>query len=460
MARKLPPQDAYFSDLKTELRPLRKPKGGVFIPPPTPDFWPEEPGPDLDPEDNTWMGDLRWNGNSVRPFQSNAEIVLETSCTYAGSLAFDTFEGRVKLLRAIPGGGQAGSVFGEEHLLALRVWCETHLDVGFPLPLLSNAVKAVAMRNRRHVIQRFLDRLEWDGQDRISHLHDHYFGAEDTDYNRAITKRFLISAVARAYRPGAKADACLVMEGGQGTYKSTSLRVLFMNDQWVNDTPLDLRSKDGHIGLQGRWVVEFAELDALSKADTARVKAFLSLDRDRIRMPYEVNVREFPRTCIFVGTVNESAYLRDTTGGRRFWPLVIGDIDLNALARDREQLWAEAVHLYKQGEVWHLTYEEELLAREEQDIRRIESPMEAPMRSYLARRKDTTIDEILKDALDLKLYRANGREGRQVAQILTGVFGWRRTKVKRDGIRVSGFVAPVVQAEAPTIDEDDDAEMD
>ena len=201
-------------------------------------------------------------------------------------------------------------------------------------------------------------------------------------------------------------------------------------------------------------------LDSVSKADTARVKAFLSLDRDRIRMPYEVNVREFPRTCIFVGTVNESTYLRDSTGGRRFWPLIIGNINLNALGQDREQLWAEAVHLYKQGEVWHLTYEEELLAREEQDIRRLESPMEAPMRSYLARRKDTTINEILKDALDLKLYRANGSEGRQVAQILTGVFGWRRTKVNRGGIRVSGFVAPVVDAEVPIVDDDDDVDVD
>jgi predicted P-loop ATPase len=455
MACKKPPQDAYFSDLKTVLPTLSKPRGGVFIPPPAPNFYPEEPGPDIDPEDFTWKSDLRWNGNSVRPFQSNAEMVLEKSSTYAGSLAFDTFDGRVKLLRAIPGGGKAGTAFGEEHLLGLRVWCETHLDVGFPLPLLNNAVRAVAMRNRRHVIHHFLDRLVWDGKERLCHLHDRYFGAEDNDYNRAITKRFLISAVARAYSPGAKADACLVLEGPQGSYKSTSLRVLFLNDQWVNDTPLDLRTKDAHIGLQGRWVVEFAELDSVNKADTARVKAFLSLDRDRIRMPYEVNVREFPRTCIFVGTVNESTYLRDSTGGRRFWPLIIGNINLNALGQDREQLWAEAVHLYKQGEVWHLTYEEELLAREQQDIRRLESPMEAPMRSYLAHRKDTTINEILKDALDLKLYRANGSEGRQVAQILTGVFGWRRTKVYRGGTRVSGFVAPMVDAEVPIVDDDD-----
>lgn len=458
--RRLPPpqEDVSFfgSDLKSVLRTVARPKGGVFIPPPAPNFWPESPSPNIDPEDFTWQSDLCRNGHMVRPFQTNAEIVLEKSSTYGGSLTFDTFDGRVKLLRPVPGGGKAGTPFGEEHLLGLRVWCETHLDVGFPLPLLSHAVKAVAMRNRRHVVQHFLDHLVWDGKERLCHLHDRYFGADDNDYNRAITKRFLISAVARAYNPGAKADGVLVLEGPQGSFKSTSIRVLFLNEQWVNDTPLDLRSKDAHISLQGRWVVEFAELDSLSKADTARVKAFLSLDRDRIRMPYDVNVREFPRTCVFVGSVNESVYLRDSTGGRRFWPLVIGNINLNALGQDREQLWAEAVHLYKQGEVWHLTYEEELLAREEQDNRRLESPMEAPMRSYLAHRKDTTINEILKDALDLKLYRANGSEGRQVAQILTGVFGWRRSKVYRGGVRVSGFVAPVVQPQVSTMVGDDE----
>lgn len=154
-----------------------------------------------------------------------------------------------------------------------------------------------------------------------------------------------------------------------------------------------------------------------------------------------------------MGTCNESAYLQDATGGRRFWPLVVGNIDLNALARDREQLWAEAVQRYTQGEQWHLTPDEEILALEEQDCRRLEDPMEAPIGRYLAYHENITIEEILREAMDMKAYRANSSYGRKVSQILTGVFGWRRGKVLRNGARVNGFSRPVsAQGEESEID--------
>ena len=309
--------------------------------------------------------------------------------------------------------------------------------------LIHSASRAVAFRNKQHVVKNFLERTIWDGCPRLDTFPSIYLGAKDTFYNRTVIKRFLISAVARAFKPGSKVDTCLILEGPQGGFKSTFIKVLFMCPQWVNDTPLDLKSKDAYIGLQGKWAIELAELDSLSSADTGRVKAFLSIERDTFRAPYERGTHEYPRSCVFVGTCNESAYLQDVTGGRRFWPLTVGNIDLIALVQDREQIWAEAVHYYKQGEPWHLTFEEEILAKEEQDNRRIEDPMEAPIGAYLATRPDTTIEEVLREALDMKAYRANSSYGRKVSQILGGVFGWERGKVVRGGARVNGYSRPL-----------------
>ena len=161
----------------------------------------------------------------------------------------------------------------------------------------------------------------------------------------------------------------LILEGEQGARKSTALKILAGED-WFTDELPDLGSKDAAIHMQGVWIVEIAELDAIGRAEVSRIKAFLTRTTDRFRPPYGRHTVEIKRQCVFAGTVNPDTYLRDETGNRRFWPIRCGDIDIDALAQDRDQLWAEAVARFKYGAIWWL--EDKALikaAKKEQDKR-------------------------------------------------------------------------------------------
>jgi predicted P-loop ATPase len=142
---------------------------------------------------------------------------------------------------------------------------------------------------------------------------------EASDYVWAIGAKWLISAVAHIYKPGCKADHMLIAEGPQGLFKSTAFQVL--GEPWFTDNIEELGTKDSQLATLGRWIIELAELDALTRAELSRVKAFLSRSIDRFRPPYGRRLIESPRQCVFVGTVNHGEYLRDETGGRRFWPV-------------------------------------------------------------------------------------------------------------------------------------------
>src|SRR5690606_38671737 len=197
----------------------------------------------------------------------------------------------------------------------------------------------------------------------------------------------LIGAVARARRPGCKLDTMPVLEGPQGLGKSTAVRYLFGAQFFIDDLS-DFHSKDSFQLIQGAWVCEIAELAALGKAEVNDVKKFLSKHQDKYRAPYERAPLTVPRRTIFFGTVNPEyggGYLRDTTGGRRFWPIVCGRIDLRGLLRDRDQLWAEAVVRYDAGARWHLDDPMlEQLAERMQTERREVHPWEDAIRYYLA----------------------------------------------------------------------------
>jgi predicted P-loop ATPase len=207
----------------------------------------------------------------------------------------------------------------------------------------------------------YLDKTAWDGRPRIDNWLTYYLGVEPTSeqqalYINTIGARWLISAIARILKPGCKADCALILEGPQDKFKSTAFEKLA--EPWFADELSTFGTKDAAMQLKGVWIMELAELSTLTRSDIAAAKAYLSRKADHYRPPYGRYVINKPRETIFGGTTNDQEYLNDTTGGRRFWPATSGNIDIDALQHDRDQLWAEALAAFRADAKWWITDDE------------------------------------------------------------------------------------------------------
>lgn len=300
----------------------------------------------------------------------------------------------------------------------------------------------------------YLNGLQWDGVPRIdSWLIDYCGAATRSDgqlaYVREVSARWLLQAVARALRPGCKADCVLIFEGVQGIRKSTALARL--GGPWFTELTADIShgGRDTLMNLANAWIVEISELDALRRADVARIKAFFSQTVDRYRAPYERTTEDHPRTVVFAGTMNPDGndYLQDTTGNRRFWPVeVLGVgparlIDTEALESDRDQLWAEAVVRYKRGErTWIEGVDLELAAKAEQSARSSEDPWFEVVQQWVVTQQIdvTTSTETLAAALNIPPKDQDRGKEIRVARILKQV-GMRRAHTRTGKKWVSVF---------------------
>jgi len=238
----------------------------------------------------------------------------------------------------------------------------THeLLIGNPQTL-QQAIDMAARRIKRNPPREYLEGLTWDGTPRLASWLHVYVGADQSDYSALAGSFFLIGMVARAMEPGCKMDYALIFQGEQGRGKSSAFRVL--GGDWFSETPIKMGDKDSYLLLQGVWLYEFAELDSFSKSEETAVKAFITAPDDRFRPPYGTRPVQMKRRVVFGGTTNSDEFLRDSTGNRRYWPVKTRNIDLDALKRDRDQLFAEAVFHYSgpEGEAlrrWYPTREEE-----------------------------------------------------------------------------------------------------
>ena len=214
-----------------------------------------------------------------------------------------------------------------------------------------DGVNKHALDHAFHPIRNHLDRLRWDGKGRLQTWLADCFGAEHNEYTEQIGTMFPIAMVARIYKPGCKVDYMPTVEGEQGILKSTAFRIL-AGDEYFSDQLPDVTTKECFQHLRGKWLIEVAELNAYSRADVDRFKAFLVRQVEQYRPPWGHNEVHEPRQCCFVGTTNKNLYLKDETGNRRFWPIRTGEIDLDWLHANRDQLFAEAVNLYRGGVHW------------------------------------------------------------------------------------------------------------
>jgi predicted P-loop ATPase len=287
------------------------------------------------------------------------------------------------------------------------------------------AVDIRAYERRFHPVREYLNGLEWDGTSRICNLFPVYFGTEDSDYAKAIGSMFVVSMIARIFDPGCKADHLPVIEGPQGTLKSTACRTL--GGKWFSDSLPDITAgKDASQHLRGKWLIEVSEMHAMNRAEAAHLKAFITRQVERYRPSYGRKEVIEPRQCVFIGTTNRDTYLRDETGGRRFWPIKAGFIDIDRIVEDRDQLFAEAVARYHEGALWWPDKEfERDHIMPEQSARYEADSWEENISEYLTAASKVTIGQIARDALHIETPRIGTAEQRRIAAALERL-NWKR----------------------------------
>ena len=312
---------------------------------------------------------------------ANAITVLRDAPVWAGVLALNELSLATVTRRATPW-GKTG-IWSDVDDIRTADWLQRN-GIEVNPRTAGEAVNAVAEENKFHPVREYLSALKWDGEKRIDAWLTKYLGVAGTEFARAVGARWLISGVARIFEPGCQADYTLLLVGDQGIQKSKALRTLAVRDEWFTDHISDLRNKDARVELLGKWIIELSELASVRRSDMESVKSFLTAVIDHFRPPYGRRAIDAPRMNVFAASVNEETPLEDETGGRRFWPVDCGAIDVAALERDRDQLWAEAVVRYKAGDPWWLeTAELNALASEEQDDRYEEGPWDDVILAWL-----------------------------------------------------------------------------
>lgn len=326
----------------------------------------EDVGEDVGEESLEWVNELeRQKGGKLVQSARNFLLILENDPALKGMAGFDEFSGRVAVLRDlpwrkhVPGGFD---VWRDEDDAQLRNFLSLKYEGLTGKNLLDDALVEVTRKNSFHPVRDYFAGLTWDGTARLSSLLIDYLGAENAPWVREITVKFFKAAVARVYHPGKKFDQCLVLTGPQGIGKSTLLAR--MGGRWYQDTMPTIRGKDAMEALQGYLIIEMSEMQGPTRAENDELKAFISRQSDKFRAPYGRRTEEHPRQCVFAATTNDRVFLKDRTGGRRFWVVDCGQGAKSAYSdltkEEVGQVWAEALALYREDANIYPTRETEL----------------------------------------------------------------------------------------------------
>jgi predicted P-loop ATPase len=367
-----------------------------------------------------------------KPILANALIALRQSPEWHGVLAYNEFALVTMQMKPPPWlkhqhNSWSPTPWTDRDDALTANWLQ-HQDISVNVSVAATAVGTAAKDNSFHPIKKYLTGLEWDGRERIAIFAANYLGAEPSPYHRAVSQKIFVAGVARIIRPGCKVDSVPILEGPQGSGKSSAIEALFA--PYFSDDLAELGTKDAAMQVRVAWGIEIAELASMGRAEIEKVKAFVSRRVDRFRPPYGRHVIQVPRQSILFGTTNSDAYLKDETGARRFWPIKCGTIDLKGIERDRDQLWAEAVRLFDADTAWWFTDTATLeWAREEQATRHISDPWQPSVAAYVQSRGDVSVDDVLM-SLGVERGRWTQADQNRVARCLK-VLGWQRYRGAR-----------------------------
>lgn len=340
-----------------------------------------------DEDSDEWLAELTvTKTGDIEPTANNLEIIFKFDPNLKGKVFMDEFAHRITVRENLPWRETDGRRFWDDTDDAgLRVYIEKTYGI-VARSKIEDALMLDVERNGINPVKDYLDSLVWDGEKRVETLLIDYLGADDSEVNRMFTRKFLTAAVARIYEPGIKFDHMLVTTGAQGLGKTFLPSKLA--GEWFSNSLDTVTGKEAYEALQGVWIMEMGELSATKKADIETLKHFITKQEDVYRVAYGRHKSYFKRTAVFWGTSNDNDFLRDKTGNRRFWPVAVGKQpakhDLFKMPEEvRDQIWAEAKHLYKNGEKIYLEGAEADLANDVQEMHSEGSIMEGEIMAFL-----------------------------------------------------------------------------
>jgi len=395
-------------------------------------------------DDEGWMAGLLRNSRGT-PFFNTANVmhILRHHPKWQGRFAFDEFRQVKMILKPIPGTKASERRFKPRDFRdADAVNAVTWFNrAGFATAsknIIYDAIDAVMEDNTSHPVREWLESLPAPDSRKLldTWLFD-FCGVVPTSdkhraYVREVGRKWLISAVARIMKPGCKADYALILEGGQGAGKSTTLRIL-CGDEWFGDALPNMASKDASDYLRGKWVIEMAELSNINKSEVEVVKAFISRTEERFRPAYARAEITYPRQCVFAGSTNKTDYLRDETGNRRFWPVRVSDkCDLKGIRAARAQLWAEALAAFRDGEEWWLSEGVIETAKDEQEMRVAQDAWSTTIMDFCLGKEKVSPTQIAREALQLEITKIDRMVTNRITAVLAGA-GWGRSGILSSG---------------------------
>ncbi len=329
-----------------------------------------------------WHKNMKYASNGMlMPTLQNIVEILNNDDNFKGKIEYNEFVCKLEFNR---------KSWSDNHDSRIKLFLEKNYNIVVSVENIKHACNIIEENHRYHPVRDYISNLKWDGISRIDTVFIDFLGAKDNEYIRKVSAITFLGAIARIFDIGCKFDTCTTLVGKQGIGKSKFIRKISINPKWFTDCITTFDGKEFYEAIQGIWIVEVGEGTAFQKSTKEKVKQMITVQYDKYRTPYSRNTETYPRQCVFIGTTNNSDFLKDETGDRRFYPIDCNlanaqkDIDKDLSEEYVNQLWAEALYRYQSNEKYYITEKNILdIAEKEQRSHYDESPMQSDIMNFL-----------------------------------------------------------------------------